>query len=179
MPLGPMSDLSREPAVSGVSTVDFDALYRSEGVRLLGFATVLLRNHHRAEEVVHEAFIRVMNSWKTVEDPMPYLRTIVVNLCRDEWRSTKRRSAIIERNNLAAGPEPAAEDRAVENDSREQIWAAMEQLAPRQREVVTCRYLLEMSTEETAAATGISTGAVKSTLSAALLRLRELAGGAQ
>jgi RNA polymerase sigma-70 factor (ECF subfamily) len=42
--------------------------------------------------------------------------------------------------------------------------------------VLTCRYLLELSEEETAAALGCRRGTVKSRTSRALARLRERAG---
>ncbi|MER7112578.1 sigma-70 family RNA polymerase sigma factor, partial [Streptomyces sp. NPDC000229] len=46
-------------------------------------------------------------------------------------------------------------------------------LAPKQRSVVVLRHWEQMSTEETAAALGMSTGTVKSTLHRALARLRQ------
>jgi DNA-directed RNA polymerase specialized sigma24 family protein len=46
-------------------------------------------------------------------------------------------------------------------------------LAPKQRSVVVLRHWEQMSTEETAAALGMSAGTVKSTLHRALARLRE------
>jgi RNA polymerase sigma factor (sigma-70 family) len=50
---------------------------------------------------------------------------------------------------------------------------AMKVLAPKQRSVVVLRHWEQMSTEETAAALGMSAGTVKSTLHRALARLRE------
>ena len=49
----------------------------------------------------------------------------------------------------------------------------MKVLAPKQRSVVVLRHWEQMSTEETAAALGMSAGTVKSTLHRALARLRE------
>lgn len=46
-------------------------------------------------------------------------------------------------------------------------------LAPRQRSVVLLRHWEQISTQETAAALGMSTGTVKSTLHRALTRLRQ------
>ncbi|MGC5411407.1 sigma-70 family RNA polymerase sigma factor, partial [Streptomyces sp. DT225] len=46
-------------------------------------------------------------------------------------------------------------------------------LAPKQRSVVVLRHWEQMSTEETAAALGMSAGTVKSTLHRALARLRQ------
>ena len=56
------------------------------------------------------------------------------------------------------------------------LLAAVRALPDRDRDVVTCRYLLELSEAETAATLGWPTGTVKSRLSRALQRLqRDLA----
>ena len=55
------------------------------------------------------------------------------------------------------------------------LWqnsAAMERLSDEHRDVVACRYLLELSEEETAAALRIRRGTVKSRVARALERLR-------
>lgn len=49
----------------------------------------------------------------------------------------------------------------------------MRVLAPQQRSVVVLRYWERMSTDETAAALGMASGTVKSTLHRALARLRQ------
>ncbi len=63
--------------------------------------------------------------------------------------------------------------RIVANEARNRVRSAGRRL------VITSRYLLELSGEETAAALGIPEGTVKSRLSRALARLRErVEGGA-
>ena len=59
---------------------------------------------------------------------------------------------------------------------RETLLAALAALDERDRAVLTCRYLLELSEEETAAALGCRRGTVKSRTSRALERLRAHAG---
>ena len=59
---------------------------------------------------------------------------------------------------------------------REALLAALGALDERDRAVLTCRYLLELSEEETAAALGCRRGTVKSRTSRALERLRAHAG---
>jgi RNA polymerase sigma-70 factor (ECF subfamily) len=49
----------------------------------------------------------------------------------------------------------------------------VEGLPDQQRLAVTCRYLLDLSEEETAAVLGVRRGTVKSRLSRALERMRE------
>jgi RNA polymerase sigma-70 factor (ECF subfamily) len=61
-----------------------------------------------------------------------------------------------------------AEQRA----TRQALLTAVESLGEEDREVVVCRYFLELSGQETAAALGIAEGTVKSRLSRALAKLR-------
>jgi RNA polymerase sigma-70 factor (ECF subfamily) len=52
------------------------------------------------------------------------------------------------------------------------LLAAVERLGERDRDVLTCRYLLELSEEETAAVLDVRRGTVKSRTARALARLR-------
>jgi RNA polymerase sigma-70 factor (ECF subfamily) len=58
-------------------------------------------------------------------------------------------------------------------EQREHLLAAVGRLGERDREVVTCRYFLELSEEETAAVLDVRRGTVKSRTARALARLRE------
>ena len=69
-----------------------------------------------------------------------------------------------------AAPSPEAAVLAAE--SRRDLLAALERLGEDDRMVIGCRYLLELSEAETAAALGVPAGTVKSRLSRALARLR-------
>jgi RNA polymerase sigma-70 factor (ECF subfamily) len=77
----------------------------------------------------------------------------------------------------AAGParEPAApspELEALAGETRDEVRAALGRLRDEERLVVTCRFLLDLSEAETAAALGLPAGTVKSRLHRALRRLR-------
>ncbi len=58
-------------------------------------------------------------------------------------------------------------------ESRSALLGAMARLRDDDRLVLGCRYLLELSEAETAAALGVPPGTVKSRTSRALARLRE------
>ena len=63
-------------------------------------------------------------------------------------------------------------DEAIDAARRDQLLACVRRLPEELREVVVCRYLLELSEKETAATLGLRPGTVKSRLHRALLRLR-------
>ena len=58
-------------------------------------------------------------------------------------------------------------------ERREELLALLGGLSEGDRMVISCRYFLELSEEETAATLGCARGTVKSRLSRALGRLRE------
>jgi RNA polymerase sigma factor (sigma-70 family) len=69
------------------------------------------------------------------------------------------------------------DERAVLAEEHREILAAVDRLAPRQREVLVLRYWSGLTEAEIAETLGISRGAVKSTASRALDRLEKIMGG--
>ena len=72
-------------------------------------------------------------------------------------------------------PEGRVGEAADATDAGRDLWNAMERLPRRQRAVVVLRYFEDLTEVQTAAAMGISSGAVKSMTRQALGRLRVLA----
>jgi RNA polymerase sigma-70 factor (ECF subfamily) len=147
-------------------------VFRLHYSSLVGLARLLDRDD--ADELVQEAFVRVHVGWDRIrsqQDPLPYLRQVVVNLAR----SRIRRKALARRHVLAAVPAArAAEDDALADDERRAVRAALAGLSARQRECVVLRYFLDCSTEEAADALGISTGSVKTHLHRGLAAMEKV-----
>jgi RNA polymerase sigma-70 factor (ECF subfamily) len=76
---------------------------------------------------------------------------------------------------LAGGTSPSR--RLIRQEQREQVRAALAELAPQDREVLVMRHLEQMETAEVAAALGISEGAVRNRQYRAVMRLRTLLEG--
>lgn len=141
-------------------------------------ALVLTRNAADAEEAAQDGFVK---AWRALArfDPerpfRPWLLAIVANEARNRRRSAGRREALALRVEAGAPVgSPEGDLLVAERDAA--LAAALERLDERDREVVACRYLLELSEAETAAALGCRVGTVKSRLSRALARLRAQAG---
>jgi len=142
-------------------------------------ALVLTRNAADAEEAAQDGFVkawRALGRFDAARPFRPWLLAIVANEARNRRRSAGRRELLAVR----AGAEPATASSAggspegallvAERDAS--LAAALERLDERDRQVIACRYLLELSEAETAAALGCRAGTVKSRLSRALERLR-------
>jgi RNA polymerase sigma factor (sigma-70 family) len=128
-----------------------------------------------AQEGMFKAY-RALKSFRTGAEPRPWLLRIVANEARNRARSAGRRAKLQLR--LAEGfrpgdaaPSPEAATLAAEEQRR--LLDLVNGLSDDDRLVITSRYLLQLSGEETAAALGIPAGTVKSRLSRALDRLRQ------
>ena len=76
----------------------------------------------------------------------------------------------------AAEPGAAAEDpeeAALATERRQRLLTAVERLRDDDRDILACRYFLDLSEEETATTLGIARGTVKSRAHRALVRLEE------
>jgi RNA polymerase sigma factor (sigma-70 family) len=132
-----------------------------------------------AEEAVQDAFVkahRALGRFRAGAPLRPWLLRIVGNEARNRRRAAGRRASVearaarLEVGGAAGDPVTAAEAAA----ERRALLDALEALPDEQRLVVICRYLLQLSVEETSAALAVPEGTVKSRLARALDRLREL-----
>ncbi len=134
-----------------------------------------------AEEAAQDAFVKAHRAlWRfRAGSPFkPWLLRIVANEARNRRRSAGRRAALALKATLEPSGEAAPSPEAVllAEERRVELAAALERLADRDREVLTCRFFLDLSERETAAALGVRPGTVKSRVSRALERLRAEVG---
>jgi RNA polymerase sigma-70 factor (ECF subfamily) len=105
----------------------------------------------------------------------PWLLRIVANEAHNRRRATGRRAALAVRATAAQPPDDAApspEGAALGRERQEELLAAVGRLDERDQDVLTCRYFLELSEEETSQVLGVRRGTVKSRTARALERLR-------
>jgi RNA polymerase sigma factor (sigma-70 family) len=134
-----------------------------------------------AEDVVQEAFVKAYGALATFRSGAPFrpwLLRIVANETRNLHRGAGRRTArerrswaLAEPLLLVQGDDPATA--ALTRERQEALVRGLAGLSPAHRQVVTCRYLLDLDEAETAAVLGWPRGTVKSRLSRALAKLRE------
>jgi len=142
-------------------------------------AYVLAGNAADAEEAAQDGFVkayRALGRFRRGAPLRPWLLRIVANEARNRRRSAARRERLALRVAAEDRPGdavPSPEAALLARESHERLLAAVERLPEEHRDAVACRYFLELSEEETAAALGIRKGTVKSRLSRALERLRE------
>jgi RNA polymerase sigma-70 factor (sigma-E family) len=149
-------------------------LYAAHRLRLVRLAVLLVDDLQTAEDVVQDAFAAFLVRRSGLDDQdkaLAYLRTSVVNGARSKLRRRRTARAYVPPHEV---PRDDTAEGAVLADEHREVMAALQQLAPRQREVLVLRYWSELSEAEIAAALGISRGAVKSTASRALDALEKI-----
>lgn len=152
-----LHSVSDDPTAEAALAVLFTAQY----LPLVRLATCLTGEQDTAEDLVQDAFVSLQRHRGTLRDASAaeaYLRSAVVNGSRSRIRSLVRERV---RRRPAAVPDPSSEEQAVERDEHARVFAAVQGLPTRQREVVVCRYYLELSEAETASLLEISPGSVK------------------
>jgi RNA polymerase sigma-70 factor (ECF subfamily) len=142
-------------------------------------AMLITGNAQDAEDAAQDGFVkawRALGRFRAGEPLRPWLLTIVANEARNRRRAAGRREHLALRAATAL-PQADAGPAAVALD-RDLLAAAIGRLRDDDRVVIGCRYLLDLSEAEIAAALGVARGTVKSRLSRALTRLRAEVGDA-
>jgi len=155
----------------------FEALVLAYQSLAFRTAFVIAGDAADAEEAAQDAFVkahRALGRFRRGEPFRPWLLTIVANEARNRRRTRGRRAGLALR--AAAEPQATAEnpeEAALATERRERLLTAVERLRDDDRDILACRYFLELSEDETAAALGIARGTVKSRAHRALARLQE------
>jgi RNA polymerase sigma-70 factor (ECF subfamily) len=128
-----------------------------------------------AEDAAQAAFVKAyyaLGRFQADRPFRPWLLRIVANEAKNRRRWLSRHAAL-ELVEAEALPEEASPETAAEEWERRRILlGAVNGLRHEDREVIACRYFLDLSEGETAQVLGVARGTVKSRLSRALVRLR-------
>lgn len=154
-----------ETAASELAALEL--LYRSEYERTVRLARLLTNDHHVAEELAQEAFVRVAPRVTTADNPAAYLRTVAVNLCRDHGRrvSTARRHP---------APPPAVDHAPALPRAVEEVWQAVQALSPQRRDALILRYWADLPTAEVARLLEVRPATARSLIRRGLASLQEV-----
>ena len=170
----------------------FALLVRRHKTPLYNFALRHLRSGPAAEEVVQDAFVRVLQSaaeFKHAARFSTWLYTIARNLCIDQLRkgALRRHPSLDEPDRAPDGDgaslgERTADGRAnveraaISTEIHARVLAAIEALPDDQREVFLLREVASLPFREIAAIVGVPENTVKSRMRYALERLQAVLG---
>jgi RNA polymerase sigma-70 factor (sigma-E family) len=148
----------------------FRAFVEANGATLLHAARLLTGDHHRGEDLVQTALIKVYSKWGRIDAPLPYARKALVNAHIDQTRRKwwgERPTEVLPEST----PEAERSDTTA-SESRDELRRMLAGLAPKDRAVIVLRYYCDLSEQDTAAALGLPVGTVKSSCARALAKLR-------
>ena len=153
--------LDRERFVAQVTELQ-ETLYRT--------ARSILRKEQDAQDAVQEAVTQAFARLHTLRDPAkfkPWLLRILVNTCYDACR--RRRSTVY----LEAVEETLAAPQS-DCEERMSLWSAVMRLPEEQKAVVTLFYYEDLPIRAISEVLGVTQGTVKTRLSRARGRLRQM-----
>jgi RNA polymerase sigma-70 factor (sigma-E family) len=145
---------------------DFAAWVDARRPTLWRTAWLLTGDHHRADDLVQTALLKVWPRWTRVTaagDPEPYVRRVMYTTYLAWWH--RRWKAELPTAQL---PESAA----VEDPRHVDLVTALAALPRGQRAVIVARFLDDLSVADTARELNVSEGTVKSQTARALANLR-------
>jgi RNA polymerase sigma factor (sigma-70 family) len=145
---------------------DFDTVFTRERTPMVRLAFLMLGSESLAEEVVHDAFVAVLERWDRVDNPGAYLRKCVVNGCFGQMRRARRLRPVP----VAVAATATA---AVAPPATDHTLDAVRRLPAQRHAMVVLRFYADMTQDEIAATLGVPVGTVKSGLHRALGELKE------
>jgi RNA polymerase sigma factor (sigma-70 family) len=117
-----------------------------------------------AEELVQEAFLEIVRHWDHLDNPESYLRTAVVNRCRNHHR----------RLGVGRRRTPPPPPLTVDAPELDEVWQVLAGLSPRRRTALVLRYYEDLSINEIARLLHCRPGTVSSLLHRGLTDLRKV-----
>jgi len=148
----------------------FEAFYRQTSRTLHGYLCRISRDPASADEVLQEAYIRVINAPVMVMDEgqrKAYLYTTATNLLRDRWRKQKREREWVEQTH-------ATESVHQEFNLPIDMSAVFDQLSPQERAVLWLAHVEELSHREIGAILNVKEKSVKVVVFRAREKAKEL-----
>ena len=151
---------------------DWAAVYRETYPELVRYLFWSVRDEDKAHDMAQEAFARVLE--READNPRALVFTVAVNLAKDEARTVVRRKRHLALLKVEADVNQESSASPVEQTARneevERLRRALESLSDRDREVLLL-WDAGLSYVEMAAQTGLSKGALGTTIARAKKKL--------
>ncbi len=182
--------------VSSDTDQQFEVVFNQYGGFVYTIALALLKNRQDAEDAVQEVFIRAyraLPNYDAVKGSIEtWLRSILLNYCRDRWRKRSLLNIPISlfardsegeegdwdealgRTGAHTDERDAPDITTLRRESEDELWSAVNQLTDKLRRVIVLRYYMGLGDNEVADLLGVPKGTIYSRLHAAHTRLQML-----
>lgn len=156
---------------------NFHRFFEEHSIKAYRTAFILTRDHFIAEDIVQESFYRAYkfrHRLRSDEPFGPWFAKILLNVARNYHAKRGSDDPVTSAEDL-----PTMGAMMGASDLRVDIALALNQLDPRQLEVIVLRYYLDYSEAQMAEALAVPKGTIKSRLNHARQRLAEILNGAE
>ena len=150
------------------SQPEFEAFYLRTARLLHGYLCRMSRDSATADEVLQEAYVRMINA-PDMEEPVrkAYLYRTATNLLRDRWRKRKRERKYWQTENFS---EAVQQNLGLPLD----VSSVFEKLSPLDRAILWLAHVEQLSHREMAAILGLKEKSIKVILFRARAKARDL-----
>ena len=162
----------------------FTLLVKAYQNKVYSLAYYVTKNHHDAEDVAQEVFLKIWRSLPSYRGDAPdaWVMKIAKNTCLDFIKQKKRVEPLeyeidgesVERPIPDTDVQSNPPDAAVQAEQRQQIAKAILQLRDEHREILTLRYMDGLSYEQLCDVLDVGMGTVKSRLARAKKSLQNI-----
>lgn len=142
----------------------FDDVYRAERPAVVRLAALLVGSQAVAEELAHDAFVRLFERFDEVENPPGFLRTVVVRLAVSAQRRRRTELRVVQRVGV---------DHPTTIPEIDETWDVLQRLDPDRRAVLVLRYYERLRHREIAELLGCPVATVRSRTRRALKDLKK------
>ena len=160
--------------LSGDSS-QFALLWQKYNKQIFANVLKLVRNIDDADDIVQDTFLKAFNALHSYNQTFPFpawLYKIASNTCIDYFRRKRIRPISIENINRDGGdiydiiPDKSIpiDDNIINNETKEELLKAVEQLPLRYKQCIQLRHFEELSYEEISLKMNLPLGTVKITL---------------
>lgn len=157
--------------------VTMDLIFREYQDKVSRYIRSKIRNHHDAEDLVSDVFLKVgaaLDRYNSARGShSTWIYAITRNAVRDYYRRAKPSFSLEEQENLPDGTE-AVDDTVIGRERLNELALALERLSVRERDIIILRFYQGLSPGEIARKIDISYSNEGFIQSTALRKLRKL-----
>ena len=176
----PLTDVELIEMASHGDVAAYEELVRRYEQLAFRVAYLVCGDADEARDAAQEGFLRAWHAlprFRSGAEPRPWLMQIVANAARNRRRGSTRRTNLalrIAQDRPSDGAAPSPEVAVLADERRHDLLAALNRLRDEDRLVIALRWFADLGEAEMAAALGVARGTVKSRLSRAMGRLRDV-----
>ncbi|NMO97245.1 RNA polymerase sigma factor [Paenibacillus lemnae] len=146
---------------------------------LLSYASGQLGDRQKAQDMVQETFLRLIRHLRrhgALEHVKAWLYRVLLNLCRDYWKSSAYRSEGLAGEEFPETADDAAgaQEQLEQQETSSEIAASLEALPDVQQHIISLRFFHDMKLQEISEQLDLPLSTVKTHLYSGLRKLKKV-----